>query len=96
MTPHIYTMANLQAIFAIDEPRDMLKALRNLINTHAFPKPLPGMQCRWPKAAVDEWLIAHGALPQPKPSLGETLANDNTTTIHLSTLTKTLERAYGR
>lgn len=94
MIAHIYTQADLQTIFAIDEPRAMLKALRNLINTHAFPKPLPGMQCRWPKAAVDEWLVSRGALPRPKPNLGEAVTNDNTTTLHLSTLTKTLERAY--
>jgi hypothetical protein len=94
MNPLIYTQEDLAAAFAIAEPRAMVKALRNLINTHQFPRPLPGMQCRWPKAAVDEWLIAHGALPCPKPSLGDFVTNDNTVTMEPSSITKLLERAY--
>lgn len=94
MNPLIYTQDDLQSAFAIAEAGAMVKALRKLINRHGFPKPLPGMQCRWPKAAVDEWLVNHGALPPHKPSRDNVLANDNTVIMASTSLTKLLERAY--
>ena len=90
----IYTLADLQIIFAIPEDDAMRKALRNLVNTHDFPKPLPGMQCRWPRAAVDEWLVTHGLMPKPKPAMADFTANDNATSQALTIITSTLEHAY--
>lgn len=98
MIPLLYTYDDLAILLAQRGPEACRHTVRRLIGRQGFPRPLAGAAGRFPRAAVDDWLRAHGALPPQRATIADAFAlpaNDTTPGTSLATLGQQLEQAYG-